>query len=361
MAREELTNGATTTLSSAMGAGDDHAHLTSTATLPSTGQYRVRVDNELMLVTAGTSPVTVARAQEGTSATSHVSGAAVKQVLTAAALDNLVSVYDDAVYVTSGRHVTFNGPLTTTAGTLIAVGFSGTLTGGLVVNEAGGDSDTRIEGDTEPDMLWLDASADNLYLGGSTNAVQIGKGGEITLIGSATRWEDVRISGSMVRVGATSPTLGAFGPSGSLRTYRFDSGQHDEVEFEIQMPHAWKLGTKIYPHVHWAPVGTAAGNVVWQFDYSWASVGSVFAAPGTLTSDPEAAGGTAWYHHLTRLKSGGNDYIDGAGRGLSSMMVCRLHRDAGAGSDTLAADVAFIEFDIHYEVDSLGSSGETTK
>ena len=94
MAREQLTNGASTTLSSAMGAGDDHAHLTSVLTLPSTGQYRIRVDNELMLVTAGASPVTVARAQEGTSATSHVSGAAVKQALTAGALDAMRLVYD---------------------------------------------------------------------------------------------------------------------------------------------------------------------------------------------------------------------------------------------------------------------------
>ena len=118
----------------------------------------------------------------------------------------------------------------------------------------------------------------------------------------------------------------------------------------------------IYPHVHWTPVSATAGNVVWQLDYSWASVNGTFGAPATLTSDATAAGGTAWVHKLSTLKDGsGNAYIDGTGQTLSSMLVCRLHRDAGAGSDTLAADVAFLEFDIHYEIDGFGSNEEYVK
>ncbi len=174
-------------------------------------------------------------------------------------------------------------------------------------------------------------------------------------------WEDIRISGAMARVGTTAPTLGAFGPSGSLKVLRFDSGQNDEIHFEIQMPHSWKVGSLVYPHVHWTPVSATAGNVVWNLEYAWVSINGTFGAPSTMSSDATAAGGVAWVHKLTRLKSGGLDYIDGAGRGISSMLVCRLYRNAGVGSDTLAADVAFLEFDLHYQVDGLGSDQESSK
>jgi hypothetical protein len=174
-------------------------------------------------------------------------------------------------------------------------------------------------------------------------------------------WDDMRIAGSMVRTGVTAPVLAAFGPSGSLRTYRFESGKHQEIEFEIQMPHAWKVGGLVYPHVHWTPVSATAGNVVWELEYAWASINGTFGAPANMATAATAAGGTAWVHKMTDLASGGNNYIDGTGKTVSSMLVFRLHRNAGAGSDTLAADVAFLEFDLHYEIDGFGSKTPAAK
>jgi len=55
------------------------------------------------------------------------------------------------------------------------------FTFGLTINESGGGAasdDFRVASDTEANMLWLDASADLLYLGGSTG-VKIYKGGKI--------------------------------------------------------------------------------------------------------------------------------------------------------------------------------------
>lgn len=179
--------------------------------------------------------------------------------------------------------------------------------------------------------------------------------GNVLLAGNATVWDDLRISGANTRVGSTAPALVAFGPSGNLKTLQFETAHHDEVHFEFQMPHAWKEGTRIYPHVHWTPINTTAGNVVWELEYSWADMSGTFGAPGNMASAATAAGGVAWVHKKTDLIEGGNNYIDGAGKKISSMLVCRLHRNAGAGSDTLAEAVAFLEFDIHYEMDGLGS------
>ena len=67
--------------------------------------------------------------------------------------------------------------------------FSGTggpisNTHGAVINEGGNDSDTRIESDTEANMVFVDAGADLLYLGGNTNAIKITKGGILSGIGT---------------------------------------------------------------------------------------------------------------------------------------------------------------------------------
>ncbi len=55
---------------------------------------------------------------------------------------------------------------------------------GLVVNDGGASAanyDTRFESDTEANMFWLDASADELWLGGSTTGLKIAKGGGVTM------------------------------------------------------------------------------------------------------------------------------------------------------------------------------------
>lgn len=58
---------------------------------PTSGNFRIRVDNELMLVTGGhgTTTWTVTRGVEGTTAATHSVGAIVVHVLTASALQNL--------------------------------------------------------------------------------------------------------------------------------------------------------------------------------------------------------------------------------------------------------------------------------
>ena len=62
--------------------------VTSAAGFPADAQYRIRLDDELLLVTAGagTTTWTVTRGIEGTTAATHSNGAAVIQVLTAGAL-----------------------------------------------------------------------------------------------------------------------------------------------------------------------------------------------------------------------------------------------------------------------------------
>lgn len=89
---ELYTNDPSTTLNGAIGTGDSSLTVTSATGFPGSGNFRIRIDNEIMLVTAVSSNVfTITRAQEGTSAASHSNGATVNHYLTAGALDAIRS------------------------------------------------------------------------------------------------------------------------------------------------------------------------------------------------------------------------------------------------------------------------------
>lgn len=92
MATERFANTAQTTLTAGVDNDDTSLAVASYTAFPTAAQFRVRVDSELMLVTAGagTSTWTVTRGVEGTTAAAHAAGAVVTQVLTAGAVSALV-------------------------------------------------------------------------------------------------------------------------------------------------------------------------------------------------------------------------------------------------------------------------------
>ncbi|AMV24178.1 hypothetical protein VT84_07260 [Gemmata sp. SH-PL17] len=98
MAVERFANAAQTTLTAPIAAGTAPIVFTvfSASAFPSAGNFRVRIDNELMLVTAvsGTS-WTATRPVEGTTGAAHATGATVTQVLTAAAMNALGAISAD--------------------------------------------------------------------------------------------------------------------------------------------------------------------------------------------------------------------------------------------------------------------------
>lgn len=93
MAFELLQNGASaTTLSSSVNDSATTISVASSAAFPATGNFRVRIDDEILLVTAVSGTTwTVTRGQENTSAASHANAAAVDYVLTKGAFSALRS------------------------------------------------------------------------------------------------------------------------------------------------------------------------------------------------------------------------------------------------------------------------------
>ena len=91
MAYERFANGGLSSLDAAIDNDDLALTVKSAVGFPTGGNFRIIVDNEIMLVTdVQGKTFTVARAQEGTSAAAHDADAAVFHVLTAGALAVLV-------------------------------------------------------------------------------------------------------------------------------------------------------------------------------------------------------------------------------------------------------------------------------
>lgn len=168
-------------------------------------------------------------------------------------------------------------------------------------------------------------------------------------------WEDVRVSGHSVKKAATNtPTAGAF--MTTLLIDWFSASALNEVFFTVQLPHSYKQGSNLKPHVHWTPSSTHTGQVDWFLDYSWQNAeGGVFPAVDTVTLS-DNGGGTAYAHLLTASGT-----IVGTGKTISSMLACRLYRDGGSGNDTFTGTAGLLEFDLHYQINRIGSNTELVK
>lgn len=230
--------------------------------------------------------------------------------------------------------------------------FPGTSTANEnVFNEAGSALlDLRAESDTEANMIFLDASADTLYLGGSTNGVKITKGGDLTLIGTATAYNDLPPNGATVGAGGSAPSFTAY--NGNLRGYEFiGAALTKEMQMQWQFPHSWKAGTSIEPHVHlYVPNDATGGVIKFGCEYTWVNIdgteGATTTVTGTLTI-PANAG------NLHKVLSFGA--IAGTGMTESSVFSARIYRNPTDAADTFGSSVWLKSADIHHEVEKFGA------
>ena len=192
---------------------------------------------------------------------------------------------------------------------------------------------------------------------------EVEQDGTIEFIGDAVVWEDLRFPATQTTVGGTKdPDFVQFQDDGAgsqgVFTYAFSPTVEEELYFVAQMPHAWKIGTDLHPHVHWTPTNTNVGSVSWGMEYTWQSINGTFGNT-TIISTSDPADGTAYKHQLTSLPT-----ISAAGiTGVSSILVCRIFRDATAslGQDDYDTDADLLEIDFHFQKDTVGSRQEFVK
>lgn len=163
-----------------------------------------------------------------------------------------------------------------------------------------------------------------------------------------TGWDDLRAPATGINPpgAASDPTVGE---DGSLR---FSATSENLIAVLMQMPHAWKEGSTIRPHLHWSKTTDAAGNVIWEERHRVLPLGS-----------PPPAW-SAWAPANARSAEPGStqnqtmDFfpeIEMTGHPISTMISFQIRRNPAAAGDDYAALAALWEFDVHYQKDAIGS------
>ncbi len=213
------------------------------------------------------------------------------------------------------------------------------------------------------------------------NVTNNGSFGNITLSGNITAygiiltapllviapvWEDMRIvPGSFDRPGTSDPAYVAYAPNGGATSiYLTEWKKNDIASATIQLPHAYKEGTNISCHIHWtagADGVTENGQAVgWKVSYTWADMDSTFGNMSTLNLS-DACDGVNHKHQMTPDIS-----INGSGKTISSMLLLNIERTDTGADDTWTGSTSghlpmMLEMDLHYQIDTLGSSSTLVK
>jgi hypothetical protein len=168
------------------------------------------------------------------------------------------------------------------------------------------------------------------------------------------RWDDLRVPlTSTVAGGVNDPTFAIF--RGGTRSWSFTNLVIQELFFVAQLPHFYKQGTNIFPHVHWSPSDAGAGNVVWGLEYSLQSPpdGGAFPLPITIGAI-QATAEIAFQHQRASFPQ-----IVGIGFLISTVLIGRIFRNMVG--NTYASPAFCHEIDFHYQIDNIGSNNQTSK
>ena len=166
-------------------------------------------------------------------------------------------------------------------------------------------------------------------------------------------WEDLRFPAQAIdRPGPTG------GPTWDTTNigHGFADNAVNELQFIGQMPHSWREGTNIRPHVHWEAGTrfTPGKAVVWALSIRWRNIGDTTTATAiyTITATPS---------HTLALMIHNFPELDGTGKNISSVLDMQIARLATSTGDSMTAVAILKEFDIHYLTDSFGSDKEFIK
>lgn len=192
-------------------------------------------------------------------------------------------------------------------------------------------------------------AAENLMKLASSNAFE-------TLIYLA-RWVDSAVPATNFKTGASAPTWGNF-TDANIQVLQFSKTLNNQIFGSVQLFHNYIEGTDVTPHMHvvfpTAAVGTASTNV-WTLAYSWANIGGVFPASTTISITNSSAR-SAFQQAILDFGT-----ISGTNKLISSVMCFSITRNGGNAYDIYDDVIDLISFDLHHQVNDVGSKNETSR
>ena len=172
------------------------------------------------------------------------------------------------------------------------------------------------------------------------------------IIINPTDYDDWRWTGSAAAP-STNPADLAEVNGSDVFAWRFTNGE--TLMFpDQQLPHDYKEGTDLFPHLHWCPSTTATYTGTWTLEYvDWldAASGSAIQAKKTITAAFSAS--LTAYQMQSQLFS---DVLTGTNRKISSIVHAKLTLTLSAGTSCF-----LLGLDAHYQKDRLGSTSPIAK
>jgi hypothetical protein len=174
-----------------------------------------------------------------------------------------------------------------------------------------------------------------------------------TLVPEPNGWDDLRFPAQGINPpgAASDPTIDQ--ATGLLE---FPGNKDTVIVGVAQMPHGWKSGTTIYPHLHLRFPTSAALDTRWKFEYDIANVTGAFTnASGTYTTLRTVTVSNPQDVNRHALCVFGD--LPMVGFMSSAIILWKISRLAS--SDPLDTDTntcQLLEFDIHYEMDKFGTT-----
>lgn len=133
----------------------------------------------------------------------------------------------------------------------------------------------------------------------------------------------------------------------------YDAASNEAATLILQLPHDYKAGTNVVPHIHWESTTNVDNTnvVVWKMDWCWRNNGE--AEPGTWNN---ATINTNCNVNSFTLQVAEFPELSGANKLESSFIKVKLTRLGGDAADSYGADALLTEFDIHYKKDKAGTT-----
>jgi hypothetical protein len=199
-------------------------------------------------------------------------------------------------------------------------------------------------------------------------------------------WDDLRVSATMTAVDAALNTdaprfsrimhNSSRGPSYSgLMGYIFDHGKDgrglfQSAHFAAQLPHSYREGSAIEPHVH---IRLLPGEdskpgqlLLLEFEYCWSNMGEAIPQDTSIISINHKVSAEEMESDNILVSFG---MIEKKNAKISSMLSCRFSRitidpkwehehwkKQGLENDSFEGGLLFLEFDFHFQKDNAGSS-----
>lgn len=209
------------------------------------------------------------------------------------------------------------------------------------------------------DLTWSDGYAiDVLYESGKWRVLPSASVpttvGDLTVTGNITLtntvYDDCTVSlDARSGPAGAAPTFAAF--AGPVFAWEFSGSSSNALYFSLQLPHSYKHGSDLLPHLHWTKTTGTANDVIWGLDYVMTSISSNFSSTATTIYMTNTCP-TSLQHTISSFPT-----IAGSNFTASAVMMGKIYRLGDVDADTGTA--WGLMFDVHFQADKLGSDSET--